>query len=182
MNAQIYLMFASPPSDPALKEKLLSIVEMAARNPDRGSEFERSTRDFRNAPRAVLLEKLFSHGYDCIVAVDPNGQFLGMVGFQDHADGSRHSFSYFVPQHLQGRGIGTMLVSTFLETAFKAGIFNVRIYGGNIRKELSDKNDKTMQHLYEEVVLKNTLGLPFSIQPGTDVGWVKLGKPSPTHA
>lgn len=177
-NATTYVIFAAPPKDEALRAKLLTIVEHAARHPDRGSDFDRATLDIRNAPRDVLLQKLYSRGYDCIVAVDGDGEFLGMVGYQDHRDGSRHSFSYHVPEHLQGFGIGMMLVGVFLETAFKANIYNVRVYAGNIRGELSAKNDATMKHLFDSVVVNNAMKLPFDIQPGDEVGWVKLGQPA----
>lgn len=177
-NTVTYTVFAAPPKNAALHAKLLAIVEHAARNPDQGSEFDKATRDYRHAPRDVFLEKLRSHGYDAIVAVDDEENFLGFAGFQDHPDGSRQAFAFHVPPELESGGIGTMLVGEFLERAHKAGIVHVRVYGGNVRNELADRNKQWIEHMYNTIVLANALRLPFNIKSGNDVGWVTLEQPA----
>ena len=158
---------------PAVQQTIRSAILSAARNPDPHSLFAAKTADIRHLGDEPLLAALEHRGYDALVAIEDD-QFVGFSAFQKHGNGSEwHGFFHFVPESLQGRGVGKDLVREFIAHARQAGASIVIVWNGDERHELPAKHREAMEHIFSEAS-HNRIGLPFMVHRGTRTGELLL--------
>ncbi len=165
------LALASPPSEPVIRKAIEGILLAAARQPDDGSYFDKNTQDIRHLDDELLLVALKERGYDSVVAME-DGRLVGFTAFQKHGE-EWHGFVHFVPEQLEGRGIGRELVSQFLSYAREGGAKFAFLWAGDERALLAPANRAKMEHFYSEAIANN-IGLPFTVKAGTRPGEVVL--------
>jgi len=131
------------------------------KRPDRGSDFERSTRLVRWLPAPLLTGMLRLSGRDMLVLMH-EGDVVGHVAFHKHGD-ALHVFSVKVKEGHEGRGFARYGIEEFLRYAKdQKGIKKVRLGRGG---------HKAIEYIHR------TLGEPekkekFGIKKIGDTGWI----------
>lgn len=150
---------------------IIPLVVRVARNPNPAGEFAAATAHLRTiADDAEFVEALVGIGYDCIVALEGSA-FAGLIAYQDKGKDGWHMFSIDVVPSMEGRGVGTALLTRFLLTWSRTCTYNrVRLWQGDKAGTLSDKNKAAMQALYGKVIA-DRLDLPFVLRPVPVLGY-----------
>ncbi len=177
MSTCIHFVMRRTCKDVAFQRVMEQLLLLFARKPDPGSYFEEEIRDMASLSDDAFLAQLVARNYECIVA-QVNGEFAGYVAYQRHDAGFRgnskptwHSFSYRTLPDFKKRGIGTILARTFIQEAHNSGIRHMRFFGGDERGALDKDDHDAMFHIFEEIILKNRLGVPFNIVRGSGDGY-----------
>ena len=137
-----------------------------ARNPDPGSDFERSTRFIRWLPdRLFLFVLLRILCYDGLIFATTE-HFIGHVFFQRHWS-EWNAFHIWVEEDQRGQKYAQKMLREFLDKAYEAGKGQVQIGNGG--------ND-IVNHLWEKII-SGDMRLAFDVSAGDHTGSVLFSRP-----
>ncbi|MCK4520943.1 MAG: hypothetical protein KAU20_00075 [Nanoarchaeota archaeon] len=157
------LFFDVPKEDP-MYSKFEKHVLYWSRNPDKGSEFDKKTKDsnLEKISDSEFLRWLKSNNYDIFLGYDK--EVYGHFAFEKQND-ELHIFSFFRDKKYKGKGVFMQIAYDFLDNAIRReGISKVRISKGENEKA------KKLLRIYSRK--EEDLGIKVDIENG----WIDLLK------
>lgn len=148
-------------------------MELVARRPDAGSEFEQLTLSIRHLPDGDYLDALLQTGYDCVLAFQ-HGQIVGYLAHQRKEEQREsHCFSLRSMDGFDGNGLGTRLTEFWLRSARGQKAVRARLWAEDRLARL--KHAKQMRRIYARMV-ENRGNLGFTVAPYEcgEPGWIDL--------
>ena len=153
-------------------------LELVARRPDPGSEFDQVTAHLRHLPDGAYLDALRQTGYDCVLAYE-RGRIVGYLAHQNKEDrGETHCFSLRTMEGFGGKGLGTRTTEFWLRVARGNGAARARLWAADRLARLEHAEE--MRRIYARMV-ENRGNLNFRVAPHEcgEPGWIDL---CPEHA